>query len=258
MVEKGWVVLTSTTLLACMLLYPQHGNAVELKPQEMFRPPTDSAQAETPEAMGDLYLIHQQYMQAIEEYYKEPDNSAQLWNKIGVAYHHMFAMGQAKKSYQHALKLNSDYPPALNNLGAVYFSEKNYKKAIKLYRHALKLTPDAAVTYSNLGTAYFAMKKVQPGIEAYRQALMLDPSVFNHNSSNMITEGSDLQEMAREDYCLAELFAQAGMQSRAIEYLRRAFGRGFNDRNRLKQDPFFSSLRKTPEFARLMAEEKIR
>lgn len=255
--NKCRIVVACVVLAACILLYPNPGYTAEVRFLEPFLPPVDSGQTSTHEGLGDIYLLHQQYMQAIDEYYQAQTDSAELWNKIGVAYHHMFAMGQAKKSYIHALKLDPNYPQALNNLGAIYFAEKNYKKATKFYRRSLKKTPDAAVTYSNLGTAYFAMGKTALGIEAYRQALTLDPSVFNQDPLKMVSGTSNAQEVAQQDYCLAELFAQAGMQDRALEYLRLAFGRGFKDRNRLMQDRFFTSLRRTPEFARLMAEEQI-
>jgi len=51
-------------------------------------------------------------------------------------------------------------------------------------------------------------------------------------------------------------FIQAGMQDRAIDLLRKALDEGFNDTKRLMQDPEFANLRKTAEFAQLMAAEK--
>jgi len=66
-----------------------------------------------------------------------------------------------------------------------------------------------------------------------------------------------IAERARLDFCLAELFAQAGMQDRAIEFLRKAINEGFNDSKRLMQDPVFANLRKTAEFAQLMSAEKM-
>jgi hypothetical protein len=58
------------------------------------------------------------------------------------------------------------------------------------------------------------------------------------------------------DFCLAELYAQAGMKDQAIEYLRKALDAGFNDNKRLMQDQEFASIRKTAEFAQLMAMAK--
>ena len=45
-------------------------------------------------------MVHRSYAAAIEAYQRDPEKSAVLWNKIGVAYHHMFALDQARKYYQ--------------------------------------------------------------------------------------------------------------------------------------------------------------
>ena len=61
-----------------------------------------------------------------------------LWNKIGVAYHHMFALDEARKYYQMALAMNPNYADALNNLAAVYHGQHEYKQAERTYKQALK------------------------------------------------------------------------------------------------------------------------
>ncbi len=182
--------------------------------------------------------------------------TAVVWNKLGIAWHHLYAVDEAKRDYERALLIRPNYPEAINNLGAAYFEQKNYKKAIKLYRHALELMPRSAVVAANLGTAYFARGKYKPGIAAYRKAFELDPGVFLDQATT-VRGGTSPTDRAQQDYCLAELFAQAGIKESAIDYLRRAFNEGFHDRNRLMQDAVFAQLRKTADFAHLMAEEKL-
>lgn len=209
-----------------------------------------------PETRGDLLMVRQQYVQAIEAY-REAPMTAVLWNKLGIAYHHMLAFDEARKDYERALKLQPDYPEAVNNLAAAYFAERKYKKSIHLYQRALKLMPRSAVIAANLGTAYFAEGRIQPGIAEYQAAFALDPSVFGGNSLATIEGGVNTHDRARQDFCLAELFAEAGMRDRAIEYLRKALDEGFSDRTRIMQDNGLAQLRKTSQFAQLMAEEKL-
>lgn len=218
--------------------------------------PSAGLQSLPPETRGDLLMLHQQYVEAIEAYQQAPADAA-LWNKIGMAYHHMLAFDQAKKDYARALKMRPNYPEAMNNLAAAYFAQRNYKKAIHLYRHALKLMPYSATIAANLGTAYFAEGKFETGMAAYRRAFALDPMVFASDSIQTIPSSVSLHERARQDYCLAELFAQSGMLDQAIEYLRKAFDEGFSDRSHLMQDGVFAQLRKTSQFAHLMAEQGI-
>jgi tetratricopeptide (TPR) repeat protein len=210
-----------------------------------------------PEERGDLYLARGDYIEAIEAY-REAPRTAQVWDKMGVAWHHMDAIGEARHDYEQALLIRPNYPEAINNLGATYFARHNYKKAIRLYRHALRLMPKSAVIAANLGTAYFAQGKFRPGFEAYRRAFALDPEVFGTaDSLSNVASRTSREDRAREDYCLAELFAQAGMKKEAIDYLTRALNEGF-PRQELMQNSVFTQLRKTEEFAQLMAVEKPR
>lgn len=223
-------------------------------------PSASSASAEkplSPEVRGDLLMARQQYIAAIQAYQEAP-GSAVIWNKIGLAYHHMFAMNVAKRDYERALRLRPKFPEALNNLGAVFYAKKNYRKAVKLYRKAIKLNPGSAAIFSNLGTAYFAEHKPEQGIEAYRTAFMLDPRVFTADSLQLVSEDLPASERAQQDFCLAKLFAQTGHIDVALDYLRKALNEGFVDRKKLMEDRTLASLRASPGFAQLMSEQKLR
>ncbi|MGA8529881.1 MAG: tetratricopeptide repeat protein [Acidobacteriaceae bacterium] len=209
-----------------------------------------------PEMRGDLLMARGEYMQAVDAYRQVSPMTAVVWNKLGIAWHHLAAVDEAKRDYERALLIRPNYAEAINNLGAAYFEQKDYKKAIKLYHHALELMPKSAVIAANLGTALFARGKYKPGIVAYRRAFELDPAVFSDQAMT-VRGGTTSADRAQEDYCLAELFAQAGMKESAIDYLRKAFDEGFHDRNRLMQDAVFAQLRKTADFAHLMADQKL-
>jgi Tfp pilus assembly protein PilF len=209
-----------------------------------------------PEIRGDVLMAQRQYMAAIKAYREAPGNSAVVWNKIGIAWQHLFAIDEARRDYEQALRIKPDYPEAINNLGTIYYEKKNYKKAEKLYRRALKSMPHSATAYNNLGAAYFAQGKFRQGAEAYRAAFAIDPAVFSSDSFQGISELGSSAQQANQNYCLAELFARAGMTDRAIEYLRKALDEGFSDRRRLMKDHDFSSIRNTAAFAQLVAQKK--
>ncbi|HEX3663273.1 MAG TPA: tetratricopeptide repeat protein [Acidobacteriaceae bacterium] len=222
------------------------------------RPQPSGADHLTLEERGDLAMIHQEYVAAIEFYRQGPQNSADIWNKLGMAWHHLFAMDAAKRDYEHALRLRPEYPQALNNLGAVYYSQKNYRKAVRYYRKALALDQSSATMYSNLGTAYFAEQKFQDGLAAYQKAFALDPGVFNDADHLNVSEPLPASGRAQQDYCIARIFAQSGKTSEALDFLRRALDEGFEDRGKLFRDQTLASVRGTPEFAQLMSEEQLR
>lgn len=205
------------------------------------------------EDRGDVYMARKMYREAIEAYEQAPRNSAIVWNKIGIAYHQMVQLDAAMKRYRRAIRLDSKYPEAINNLGTVYYAEKHYGKAIGCYKRAVKLAPGSAAFYSNLGTAYFAEKRMKEFWDAYNRALQLDPEVFeHHNSFGVALEDRSVEEHARYHYYMAKLYAKLGQNDRAMQYIRKALEEGFTDRKKLMQDPEFASMRETPAFQELL------
>jgi len=209
------------------------------------------------ETQGDLMMIHQRYLAAISAYQRGPRDSAVVWNKLGIAYQHMYALDFAKAQYEKALFLRPKYPEALNNLGTVFYGEKDYHKAENYYKKALRLKPDCASFYSNLGTAYFAERKYKQGVVAYQRAIAIDPEIFIRESEERIAEMGPIEEQAKLNYALAKLYAQAGNLEAAIQYLRAAFIDGFDDRKKLMEDKEFAAIRDTPQFHLLLAEEHL-
>ena len=208
------------------------------------------------EQRGDILMARKMYREAIDVYREGPQDSAVIWNKLGIAYHQMLQIDEAKRHYEKAIKLNPKYSEAINNLGTVYYSKKSYRRAINQYRKALKLTPLSASIYSNLGTAEFARKRYKEAFEAYQQALKLDADVFEHRSTyGTLLQERTVGERARFHYYLAKTYAQAGNTERAIQYIRMALEEGFKERDKLMEEPEFEKLRETAEFKELMLTE---
>ena len=201
-------------------------------------------------------MAHGSYAAAIRAYRQAPLTSPAVWDKMGVAYHHLFAFDEARKAYQTALTLDPHYADALNNLAAIYHGQREYKRAERTYKRALKYAPNSAVTYLNLGTAYFAQSRYKQGTKAYQRALAIDPDVLN-SGQVAVEEGISRQQLVATNYYLARTCAAAGKIEQALTYLRKAFNEGFNDRKQLMGDKEFAALRTTPEFQQLLVEEHL-
>ena len=207
----------------------------------------------SPERRGDIYMARKMYREAIEMYKQAPQDSAVIWNKIGIAYHQMVQLDTAKKHYEKAIKINPKYSEAINNLGTVHYARKSYRRAINTYKKALRLTPKSASIHSNLGTAYFARKKYKQAFEAYQTALSLDPEVFEHRSTyGVMLQERTVEERAKFHYYLARTYAKAGQLELALNYIRKALEEGFKEKQRLLEEPEFEKLRETAEFQALM------
>ncbi len=209
----------------------------------------------TPERRGDILMARKMFREAIDLYKEGPD-TAVTWNKVGIAYHQLLDIPDAKKNYEHALRMKPDYSEAVNNLGTVYYAQKSYRRAIKQYKKALAIAPKSASIYSNLGTAYFARKNYKEAAEAYQIALSLDPEVFEHRSSyGILLQERNVTERAKFHYYLAKTYAKAGVNDRALLYLRKALEEGFTEKRKLMEDAEFAILRTTLEFQQLLTLE---
>lgn len=245
-------ILAAPLFLLLALAAPAAPQALEAPERSTTTTPVQL----TPEARGDLAMVREEYVTAIDFYHKAPQDSPDVWNKLGMAFHHLFAVDEAKRAYERALHLRPEYPEALNNLGAIYYAKKNYPRAVRYYRKALALNPKSAAIYSNLGTAWFAEQKYGEGLLAYQHAFALDPSVFN-DANVYVNEPLPPRGRAQQDYCIARIFAQSGKNVKALDYLRHALNEGFEDRSKLFGDPTLAAVRATPEFTRLMSEQQL-
>jgi tetratricopeptide (TPR) repeat protein len=207
---------------------------------------------------GDLYMARKMFREAIDMYRKAMTGAQDylLHNKIGIAYQHMENLGAAKKSYNEALKLNSKYAEARNNLGTLAYERKDFRGAIREYNRALVLNPSSATTYSNLGTAYFARKRYEEAAKAYQQAVNLDPEVFDsHGTAGTILQERTVEERAKFHYFMAKTYAEAGMTDRALVSIRKALEEGFKDKKKFLEEPAFKALQELPEFKQVIASE---
>jgi tetratricopeptide (TPR) repeat protein len=209
------------------------------------------------EAKADILMARGEYAAAILAYQEGNLKSATVWNSIGMAYHHMFALEQASKAYRTALAINPRFSAASNNLAAVYYGQHDFREAEHFYKKALKHTSESAVIFCNLGTDYFAQSKYKQGMKAYRKAFEIDESVFAPNQSAMIEAGSSREQRIAMNYFVAATFARVGKHDQALTYLRKAMDEGFKDRKRLIEDKDFATLRATPEFQHLLDQENL-
>jgi tetratricopeptide (TPR) repeat protein len=210
----------------------------------------------SPIEAGDALMLHQRYQEAIESYRKAPQNSAEVWNKMGVAYQLMFNTDEAARCYQYALRLDGKNSVVLNNIGTLYTSQKRYGSAERMYRKALKVDPTSAVVHKNLGTALLAEHKYAKGWEAYQEAVKIEPTIFERTNSARIENPASSQERGAMNFYMAKGCARAGMNDKAIEYLRMALNEGFTSPKKIIADSEFAGLLNVPAFQQMLASQR--
>jgi tetratricopeptide (TPR) repeat protein len=213
----------------------------------------------SPELRGDICMARRDYPAAIEAYGLAQPTDAVVQNKIGIAYHQLNKLENARKAYQQALKIKPNYAEAMNNMGAVYYALKSYRRAISWYDKALKQdssSPRAASYYMNLGTVWFTRKNFAKGMEDYQIAVKLDPDVLEHHGNfGQVLEERSIAERASYHFYIARLYARQGRNDMALQYLRKALEEGYKDKKTLAKEPDFAALVDLPEFKELLALE---
>lgn len=213
------------------------------------------------ERRADIFMARKMYREAGDAYreaIRQEPNSAKLFNKLGISYHQLMLLNNARREYERAWKLDKSYSQALNNLGTVYHAQGSYRRAIRTYKKALDVSPYSASIYSNLGTSYFARRKYKDASKAYFQALQLDPNVFETRG----TFGTLLQERSVANrgkyyYFMAKAYAGVEHWERTILYLRKALEEGFGSSRKIASDDAFIGMHELPEFQRLAFPETI-
>jgi tetratricopeptide (TPR) repeat protein len=210
----------------------------------------------TPELRGDIFMAEKRFQEAAEVYRENSAGSAVMLNKTGIAYHQMLQLNVAEKYYRLALRADPKYAEAVNNLGTIYYAKKSYRRAVTQYKKALRMNPESSSMWSNLGTGYFARKDYERAAEAWQTALKLNPEVFESRSTQgVLLQERSVEERGKFHYYLAQTYAKAGMNDRALQYIRKALEEGFKERKKIEEDPAFAAVKDLPEFKELMASE---
>ena len=261
------LAILTALILPVLLVAPLHAQnleQVEVGPPPLHRagPPAPGATAKELESRGDELQSQKYYLDAIDYYQaalrKDPRNAV-LINKVGMQQLLLHRWREARKSFDQAIKIDNKYANAYANLAVVYYEEQSYTKSIRNYDKAIELDGQEAVFYNNRAAALFAKKQYQKAMEDYSKALQLEPDIFDRASRGQGVQAKlpSPQDIAHYDYVLAKLFAKSGSADRSLHYLKKAMEEGYKDIKNVYKDDEFSSLRKDPRFAELMAAKTL-
>ena len=103
------------------------------------------------------------------------------------------------------------------------------------------------------GSDLLAQHKYKKGWEAYKAALAMDPDIFANSTSPRVENPASVQERGAMNYFMAKGCVRAGMNDRAIDYLRMALNEGFTSPKKIIADAEFAGLRGMPAFEQLLA-----
>jgi tetratricopeptide (TPR) repeat protein len=259
-------ILASLTLLIVLVapLRAQNTEQVQVGPPPIHRvePPAASASARELETIGDELQGDKNYLDAIDYYeaaLNKDSSNVVLMNKVGMSQLLLRRYKDARKNFDRAIKLQKNYANAYANLAVVYYQEGSYAKSIRNYDKAILLDNTQAVFYNNRAASLFAKKQFEKATADYNKALQLDPDILEraNRGAGVQAKLPSPGDIAHYDYVIAKLFARNGSADRSLHYLKKAMEEGYPHINDVYKDAEFSSVRKDPRFAELMAAKTV-
>lgn len=207
------------------------------------------------EEAGDQARANKEFDDAVDFFstaLRKDKKNPVLYNKLGLTYLRLNNLRAAKYNFQRAVKFNSKFADAINNIGAVQYMEKNYGAATQQFKKAIALNETRASFHVNLGAAWFAQKKLDRAIAEYARALELNPDALTAGNAGVAAQIASPEERARYAYMLAKIYAKLGLTDQCLLNLRRAKEEGYPDMRNIYKDVEFAQLRNDPRMAEIV------
>jgi Tfp pilus assembly protein PilF len=116
---------------------------------------------------------------------------------------------------------------------------KDYENAIKEFSVAIEKHPAYDVAYSNRAVAYMQQKKFNKAMDDLKKA-----EEINANNATV-------------HYNFVALYSLQSQLDRSLDSLDRCLDLGFNNYDALRSDPDLNSVRKHPEFKKILEKHKV-
>lgn len=146
----------------------------------------------------DAETVYLRQIPIAEEFYgTEHENTATIYNNVGLVYDDQGNYSKALEYYSKALiireKILGEGHPSIatsyNNIGAVYYSQGNYSQALVNYSKALAIQekclgiehPGTTNSYNNIGSTYCSQGDYSKALEYYVKALAIQEKVLGIN-----------------------------------------------------------------------------
>ncbi|MBN1759869.1 MAG: tetratricopeptide repeat protein [Chitinispirillaceae bacterium] len=220
---------------------------------------------------GMLHLRQMQFEDAVQAYTAacrlSPDAIGPVQNR-GYCYLQTGNYDLALEDFNKAIRLGNRSGDAYCNRGAAYLRLGDYHKAERDLRHALKLAPDnlsANVNYIALLAGRKQYKEITTFYSTIPETLRKNPKIDAAMGLTCIfleqygTALGFLHRAIEADpadlgsyYNVACVHARQGNAPLAIEWLRKAFEKGYRDFEHLDKDNDFNKIRNTEAFLELV------
>ena len=153
---------------------------------------------------------------SISEALKIQPDFPEALNELGLILKNARFQGDARNLFERAIELKPNYADAMLNLGTIFSSKEFFdqKAAEKLFKRAAELQPGfRKAVFNNLGTLYFNSRKYRDAIKQYDESISLDAKQLAVQSNRLFAMLSSGFYNPKEYLSAAE---QAGVHFRTL------------------------------------------
>ena len=166
---------------------------------------------------------------------------------------------EAKKSFERAIKADRKHADAYNNLGVIYYQERSYNAAIRNYRESDLVAGRCRLLLQQYGRGLLRQETVrQSHTKLFQGAWSLIPTFSSEPRAAESWRSFLLPKTVPATIMFSpSCTPEAGAPERSLHYLKKAMEEGYKDIKNVYKDNEFSTLRKDPRFAELMASKTL-
>jgi serine/threonine protein kinase/tetratricopeptide (TPR) repeat protein len=204
----------------------------------------DPELAEAHAARGLAVSLSKRFEEAEREFEKAIELNPKLYEAYYFYARNCYVQGQLEKAaqlYEQAALVNPEDCQSPMLLGQTYVgmgleekAKQAYRRGVAIAEKRLELNPDDVRALSLCGSALMQLGDKSKAIDYARHAVSIDD-----RDPTLV-------------YSLACVLALGGEKEEAVEYLERAVEAGFADKDWIKQDSDFESLRDHPRYTALL------
>ncbi len=185
---------------------------------------------------------------------------------LGLAYLNLSKYTEAEECFRRNLK---QIAPTFFNLGLTLFRQKRYEESLVMFQRAHEIMPDDPEYLDLVGNAYMELGRLPEARDTLMAALAADDTyALAHYDMGVVLsrmKGEEAVAMKSFEravelddglywahYSIGCLYALRGEKKFALQFLEKAFQKGFHELDHMDKDTDWETLRNDPQFQELV------
>ncbi len=174
---------------------------------------------------GNEKFDQKQYADAANAYERipAPQRDSGIYNRLGISYHLTNQLKAAENAYKAAQRLQPDNADVLNNVAALYYSQRKFSDAERQVRRAMEKNPENNILRLNLRASRYARENTKSARDIANGLAKDNPLLIEKREGDLLLVQilmavKDLEEAILHERRGDSFFARKMYEDAIIEY----------------------------------------